>query len=120
MIPRTAQVGGIPFAIDASTFDRLGSNFLSKLICDDSPFQKSDDGIYIVHADAESFSAILHFARFNVLPNKFDKARLLQEADFWLVKELVKSAVDALESRELQARRLRISSVDVIVSVDID
>ena len=88
------DVGGVPFSIDRDTMAKLKSDFLYRLIDPDSGFAHPQDGVHVVEAaDAECFSCILHVARFGGLPAISDPDKLLQEADFWLVRPLVLSAL---------------------------
>jgi BTB/POZ domain len=90
-------VGGKVFVLDNEDVMAFDSDFLTKLVSEDSPFRRPEDGMFVVDASAEWFSAFLHLARYDVLPvsrdningtDKFLEITLL-EADFWGVKDKV-------------------------------
>jgi hypothetical protein len=95
--PLLIRVGQVMYALDRETIEALNSDFLSRLVDPESDFQKPLDGVYEVHdRDAESFSALVHMARFQSVPSvlllKENRAKLFEEADFWGVKEKLEEA----------------------------
>lgn len=111
------RVGGQLFALDQAAVASLGSSFLTKLVADDSPFQPPQDGVYLVDADPECFSLLLHVAKFGpprgMLQTSYDISKeenpiLEQQADFWgvdsLYKGMVTSTVNYVQEEHCHAR----------------
>lgn len=86
------KVGGKYFVLDRGDIESFRSEFLSKLVTEDSPFQQPGDGIYVVEADPQWFSAFLHFARSGDLPCVVDESKreaALVAADFWGIRDRI-------------------------------
>jgi hypothetical protein len=92
------NVGGAFFCLEKDDIESLKSDFLSSLTDPGTNFSKPGDGVFCVDADPESFSAILHFTRYGTLPAVYDIAKtklLVEQADFWGVKEQIKKGLDS-------------------------
>jgi hypothetical protein len=91
-----ARVGGVLFALDQEAIRKFDSHVLTVLLDPHSPFEQPQDGIYKVdEADAESFSAFLHLARYQTIPCVFQhdtRRMILVEADFWGIQSKVEAA----------------------------
>jgi len=78
------SVSGTIFALDIATIAAIGSTtVLTTMVNPNFGFQIPRDKVYHAVADPESFSCIVHLARFGKLPDVEDVSILLEQADYW-------------------------------------
>jgi BTB/POZ domain len=101
------EIGGKIFVLDADDIKTFQSDFLSTLVSENSPFRKPDNGMYVVDANAQWFSAFLHLTRFNTFPVEYNYIKnisdeylsnALSEADFWGIKDRVSREIATLSN----------------------
>ena len=94
------SISGTIFALDVATIMAIGSAVLMTMVNPNSGFQIPRDNVYHAVADPESFSCIVHLARFGKLPDVEDVSILLEQADYWGVTEAIEKEIADLRIRE--------------------
>ncbi|XP_066304349.1 BTB/POZ domain-containing protein KCTD17-like [Branchiostoma lanceolatum] len=92
------NVGGTMYETTRTTLANLKSQFLDRLLAEDSGFSRPADGVYKIDRDPEVFRVLLNFGRHGqLLLNSHVTADMLEaDADFYILGQHVRSAIDAL------------------------
>ncbi|XP_078577964.1 BTB/POZ domain-containing protein KCTD17-like [Branchiostoma floridae x Branchiostoma japonicum] len=92
------NVGGTMFETTRTTLARLKSQFLDRLLAEDSGFSRPADGVYKIDRDPEVFRVLLNFGRHGqfLLNSHVTAAMLEADADFYILGQYVRLAIDAL------------------------
>ena len=100
-------VGGTNFQVERHVLNGMNSEFINRFIDPDSPFLENQTREYIVHADPEIFSILLHFFRYGKLLFN-ERIMLMEQADFWGVSDQIGAEMEQMKRDQSAAGGARI------------
>ncbi|XP_019616011.1 PREDICTED: uncharacterized protein LOC109463595 [Branchiostoma belcheri] len=92
------NVGGTVFETTRTTLARLNSQFLDRLLAEDSGFPPPADGVYRIDRDPEVFRVLLNFARNGrlLLSPQVTSDMILADAGFYMLRQGALEAIEEL------------------------
>ncbi|KAI8485547.1 hypothetical protein Bbelb_367410 [Branchiostoma belcheri] len=99
------NVGGTVFETTRTTLARLNSQFLDRLLAEDSGFLPPADGVYRIDRDPEVFRVLLNFARNGrlLLSPQVTSEMVLADADFYVLRQGALQALEGLDKEEAKS-----------------
>ncbi|XP_078663769.1 SH3KBP1-binding protein 1-like [Branchiostoma floridae x Branchiostoma belcheri] len=114
------NVGGTVFETTRSSLTRLNSEFLDRLLAEDSGFPPPADGVYRIDRDPEVFRVLLNFARNGrlLLSPQVTSEMVLADADFYMLRQGALEAIEELGKgatglARRQGRRILVAEVSI-------
>ncbi|XP_078583751.1 BTB/POZ domain-containing protein KCTD17-like [Branchiostoma floridae x Branchiostoma japonicum] len=91
-------VGGTMFETTRTSLARLNSQFLDRLLAEDSGFSPPADGVYRIDRDPEVFRVLLNFARNGrfLLSPQVTSDMLSAAAEFYMLRQGALEAIEEL------------------------
>ncbi|KAI8485548.1 hypothetical protein Bbelb_367420 [Branchiostoma belcheri] len=99
------NVGGTVFETTRTTLARLNSQFLDRLLAEDSGFPPPADGVYRIDRDPDVFRVLLNFARNGrlLLSPQVTSEMMLADADFYMLRQGALQALVELGKKKTTA-----------------
>eukprot|EP00058_Branchiostoma_floridae_P022231 XP_002607721.1 hypothetical protein BRAFLDRAFT_82832 [Branchiostoma floridae] len=102
------NVGGTMFETTRTTLARLNSQFLDRLLAEDSGFSPPADGVYRIDRDPDVFRVLLNYARNGrlLLSPQVTSDMLSAAAEFYMLRQGALEVIEGL-SKETSSARVR-------------
>jgi len=81
------NIGGTKFLTSKSTLSSVGTNFFTKLLSEDMPSSRDEEGCYFIDRNGKTFQILLDFLRTGelIIPPTVNERAVYLEADFYSI-----------------------------------